>query len=63
MQFQANVLGVPVEVARERETTALGAAALALGRPPEPEPGARYEPEHDAEHLYAGWRNALAAVL
>jgi len=63
MQFQANVLGVPVEVARERETTALGAAALALSRPPEPEPGARYEPEHDAEHLYAGWRNALAAVL
>ena len=29
MQLQADLLGVPVEVARERETTALGAAALA----------------------------------
>ena len=32
MQFQADLLGVPVEVAAERETTALGAAALAAGR-------------------------------
>ncbi|HEY6053073.1 MAG TPA: glycerol kinase GlpK, partial [Gaiellaceae bacterium] len=35
MQFQADVLGCPVEVAAEREATALGAAALAgiaLGR-------------------------------
>src|SRR5207244_7233055 len=29
MQLQADVLGCPVEVAAERETTALGAAALA----------------------------------
>ena len=29
MQFQADLLGVPVEVAAEHETTALGAAALA----------------------------------
>ena len=29
MQFQADLLGCPVEVAAERETTALGAAALA----------------------------------
>ena len=29
MQLQADLLGIPVEVAAERETTALGAAALA----------------------------------
>jgi glycerol kinase len=29
MQFQADVLRIPVEVAAERETTAVGAAALA----------------------------------
>jgi glycerol kinase len=72
MQFQADVLGVPVEVAAEHETTALGAAALAalaLGLrdgPPEPPPGARYEPhldEDEAERLYAGWREALRRTL
>ena len=31
MQFQADVLGIPVETAREPEQTALGAALLALG--------------------------------
>ena len=31
MQLQADLLGCPVEVAAERETTALGAAALAGG--------------------------------
>ncbi len=31
MQFQSDLLGIPVEVAAERETTALGAAALAAG--------------------------------
>ena len=63
MQFQADVLGIPVEVARERETTALGAAALALGVTPEPEPGARFEPSparEEAERLYAGWQEALS---
>jgi glycerol kinase len=66
MQFQADILGIPVEVGRERETTALGAAALALGVTPQPEPGARYEPrlpEADAERLYAGWREALRRTL
>jgi glycerol kinase len=63
MQFQADVLGIPVEVARERETTALGAAALALGVTPQAQPGRRYEPrtsEDEAERLYAGWREALS---
>ncbi len=72
MQFQADVLGIPVEVAAERETTALGAAALAalaLGLrtgPPDPPPGARYEPRlprEQAERLYAGWREALRRTL
>ncbi len=31
MQFQADLLGLPVEVAAEQETTALGVAALAAG--------------------------------
>ena len=72
MQFQADLLEIPVEVAGERETTALGAAALAalaLGlrdRPPEPPPGTRYEPKlprEEAELLYAGWRQALRRAL
>jgi glycerol kinase len=72
MQFEADVLGVPVEVTDERETTALGAAALAalaLGLrdgAPGPEPAARYEPRlprEEAERLYTGWREALRRTL
>ena len=44
MQFQADLLGCPVEVAAERETTALGAAALAAGRGARVRVGAVYEP-------------------
>jgi glycerol kinase len=75
MQFQADLLGCPVEVAAERETTALGAAALAglavgvwsledlrrLARV-----GARYEPtiaRVDAETLRERWRVALRRAL
>jgi glycerol kinase len=62
MQFQADLLGMPVEVAPEREMTALGAAALAAGRPSAQRPGAVYEPQmsrDQADALYRGW---LAAV-
>jgi glycerol kinase len=62
MQFQADVLGVPVEVAAERETTALGAAALAAGRPSGVGVGATYEPSvsrDEAESARAAWRAAL----
>ena len=45
MQFQADLLGLPVEVAAERETTALGAAALAAGRDARVASRGRYEPE------------------
>ena len=72
MQFQADVLGVPVVVPEIRETTALGAAYLAgvgvgawtlsdvFARWRE---GARYEPrlgQDERETLLAGWADALA---
>jgi glycerol kinase len=63
MQFQADLLGVPVEVAAERETTALGAAALAAGHEVRVPVGAVYEPvlarDWAAEHR-SDWRTALA---
>jgi glycerol kinase len=72
MQFQADMLGIPVEVSRIRETTALGAALLAglatgvwrstdeLAR--RRSAAERYEPRlgTDArETLYAGWQRAV----
>jgi glycerol kinase len=75
MQFQADVLGVPVEVA-ERETTAVGAAALAglatgvwAGTDELAERltvAARYEPSLPparVDELRAGWRRALRRTL
>jgi len=66
MQFQADLLGIPVETAREPEQTALGVALLALGeRRPSPA-GERFEPKlsrDEADSLYAGWRDALARTL
>ena len=76
MQLQADLLGCPVEVAAEPETTALGAAALAglaLGVWPDSATlarhlrrGARYEPasaRDEVERLRAGWRVALRRAL
>lgn len=76
MQLQADLLGCPVEVSAEPETTALGAAALAglaLGVWPDLPAlarhlrrGARYEPGPDragVERLRAGWRVALRRAL
>jgi glycerol kinase len=63
MQFQADLLQAPVEVAAERETTALGAAALAAGRETGVGVGAVYEPKRSTDEvaaLRAGWRRALA---
>ena len=71
MQFQADVLGVPVVVPETAETTALGAAYLAgVAVDLWDEPGtramwreaARYEPRMDGaerERLLAGWARAL----
>ena len=62
MQFQADMLGLPVEVAPEREMTAIGAAALAAGHPPSRAPGAVYEPSISRDQADALYRDWLAAV-
>jgi len=72
MQFQSDVLGLPVEVAAIRETTALGAAflaGLAVGVWKTTDElrtkraiAARYEPkmsDDQREHLYADWQRAV----
>jgi glycerol kinase len=72
MQLQADVLGVPVEVAAIRETTALGAAFLAgLAVGVWPDTGVlaaargvavRYEPAMETaerDSRYAGWLRAV----
>jgi glycerol kinase len=73
MQFQADLLGVPVEVAAEQETTALGAAALAgLGvglwddARPLLRPGRRFEPalsRDEAASRRAEWQLALRRAM
>ena len=76
MQFQADIARVPVEVPSERETTALGAAALAglaTGARSSLDDlaaawrrDARYEPELDpseAERLLGEWRLAVRRAL
>ena len=72
MQFQADILGIPVEVAAVQETTALGAAMLAgfglgIWRSTDElrrtrKPAERYEPKMRAderETLVARWRRAV----
>ena len=62
MQLQADLLGVPVEVAAEQETTALGAAALARGHGVRVGVGAVYEPRLSREAALAqreAWLSAL----
>lgn len=62
MQFQADLLGRPVEVAAERETTALGAAALAARSSARVRAGRTFEPRlgrDEAATLRAGWSAAL----
>jgi glycerol kinase len=62
MQFQADLLGIAVEVAREREMTAFGAAALAAGQPPVASPGAVYEPSMSRDRADALHHDWLVAV-
>jgi glycerol kinase len=62
MQLQADLLGIPVEVAAERETTALGAAALAIGGSGRVAVGRRYEPALPLDRVLSereAWRGAL----
>jgi glycerol kinase len=62
MQFQADLLGMPVEVAAERETTALGAASLSAGRGARVAVGTAYEPRLSRDEA-AGHRAAWGAAL
>ncbi|HEY2371455.1 MAG TPA: glycerol kinase GlpK [Gaiellaceae bacterium] len=61
MQFQADVLGIPVDTAREAEQTALGAALLALGERRASPVGERFEPQRAVDR--DGWRDALRRAL
>jgi glycerol kinase len=76
MQFQADVLGCPVEVAAESETTALGVAALdglAIGLWPDKEAirpllrtGVTYEPSADRATVAeqrSEWQRAIRRAL
>ncbi|MNP63785.1 Glycerol kinase [compost metagenome] len=76
MQFQSDMLGVPVERSAVRETTALGAAflaGLAVGFWSGRGELARlwavrevYEPAMEPsrrEELYAGWQKAVRAAM
>ena len=66
MQLQADLLGVPVEVAAERETTALGAAALAAGRGARVAVGAVYEPRlhpEEVRNLRTAWVSVVNRAL
>ncbi len=76
MQFQADILGVPVERPVVNETTALGAAYLAgisVGFWPRKEEIARNwavqaefaarMPEGEREKLYRGWRDAVRRTM
>ena len=72
MQFQADLLGVPIEVPRSVEATALGAGLLAGiaagvypegGPPVTSDPSARYQPVMPPETrsaLHARWRDAVS---
>jgi glycerol kinase len=62
MQLQADLLQVPVEVAAEQETTALGAAALASGTSERVAVATRYEPDAD-RGLVTAARERWAAAL
>ncbi len=62
MQLQADLVGVPVDVAAEHETTALGAAALAGRHSARVPVGETFEPamsRDEALGLRANWRDAV----
>jgi len=63
MQFLSDALQIPVEVAAEREMTALGAAALIRPDAQRRPAAARYEPRADVSGLVAGWRGAIRRTL
>ncbi len=62
MQYQSDLLGIPVEVAAEGETTALGAAALAVGHGARVGVGAVFEPKLSRDAALAQRAAWLAAL-
>ncbi|TLQ20405.1 glycerol kinase GlpK [Lentilactobacillus parafarraginis] len=75
MQFQADILNIPIERAADENTTAFGAAilaGLAVGYWKDidevkslAEPGRQFEPKMEAgrrDHLYRGWKAAIEAT-
>jgi glycerol kinase len=66
MQFQADLLGLPVEVAAERETTGLGAAALAARLPVRARVGDVFEPRMSRDEALArraAWSGMLRRLM
>ena len=75
MQFQSDILGVPVERPKVTETTALGAAYLAgmaVGYYKKPNLIKHAKVDHqfkpvmktaDKEKLYAGWKKAVGLSI
>lgn len=76
MQFQADILDIPIERAKNVETTALGVsflAGLAVGYWKDQEElksldalGKRFEPamaNNERDRLYSGWKNAVKATM
>ena len=62
LQHQADLLGIPVEVAADLETTALGAAALASRTQARVRAGARYEPRLSPDEVTGrrqAWNDAV----
>jgi glycerol kinase len=62
LQHQADLLGIPVEVAADLETTALGAAALASRTQVSVRTGARYDPRLSADEVASrrqAWNDAV----
>ena len=62
LQHQADLLGIPVEVAADLETTALGAAALASRTQVRVRTGARYDPRLSADEVASrrqAWNDAV----
>jgi glycerol kinase len=62
MQFQSDLLGLPVEVSAEQETTALGAAALGAGHGARIAVRAVYEPKLSRDEALAQRRAWLTAL-
>jgi glycerol kinase len=62
MQFQADILGIPVETAESSETTALGVALMAGAPMPEWRPRGRFEPRMSQAARDLHWERYQKAI-